>query len=648
MQIATRWAGVVGRLIGAFIVSTAISTASAQEASKHVEEIIEGSLKGSEALVAEGVAKTIAASSVVKDSTQRLRKEARRLNTEGLTALNEKKFDAAIEAFAKAAVSDPLDQEVASNLGYAYMKKGDYAEAKKTLGYALFLSPDRSSTWATLAETFARAGDFERAYACFNLTYTFSQNQAKTLEYLEKIHASGDNALLTAAAFAARNSKGLTAIGDHGKEPSTTPAVEAAPTAAPTETVAPAAAQVIAPVPDPAPAPVAVAPQAAQAPAPTPNTETAPAPPPKPAPAEKPAKAADSVWRDLGKLLPFGIAIGAGFMWFRRKKQGRSEAPAPEMSAASPATDPAEASGKSFGRKAFEAAMGVAVGLVIIAVWQNYGGAKEDSPVEVSMVTLGGTRWNCSQSDESVIVIFPSDPGTAGGTAGTLLVNKRLENGAIYQNQTAVDFVSAEGKTVTLRTKGTIEQVRQEGTKEWVHVNAEIYSERREVEIALLTDRGMIASLGSEPASWRACNKLDREGLFEIAANAGGADVKRPGLPDLAKFERNLQQASSEKAKTAARETPRSSSTSDIASLAAQVDEGNVRAFQTILRTAEQRGKTHVCEPLVSAARNRFDSRAGQALQMPEGLPQRDMLVQMAMQQASIDVRMIREQCLFE
>lgn len=457
--------------------SLVFGSAAAQEISPYVAKIIEASLAGSERQVAEGVSDTIAAKSPSDSEASRQRKEARLLNAVGLASLKEEKFDEAVESFAKAKASDPADQEVASNLGYAYMKKEDYAKAKEALSAALLLSPDRSSTWATLGETYGRAGDLRRAQACFNLAYKFSQNPAKTKQFLTNLMTDSPYPVVKAAALMSALREGI-AVVDAPDAAAPVPAPESAPIAAPS----------------PAPAPVAkaVVPELPVTTAPALRAESTPAPTSKPTPAPKPAKANDGTLGELGGALPLvvGVALGAGVMWFRRKKPAKTEVMSSESSErTSSVGDSSEEPGKTLGRKLLEAAAGIVVGLVIIAVWQN---------------------WNTADSP----------------------------------------------KTASTESKGTA-QARASGAP----------SERRQHTVESLSEA---------------------------------------------------------------------------------IDNGNLLAFGGFLNLAEGKARNPACMPMIANMRQSHERRIAQIMELPPGLPQIEVITQMALQQARANVQILRSQCIYE
>ena len=115
------------------------------------------------------------------------RKIARAANENGLAALKAESYDEAALLFISAVQADPADQEIINNLAFALEKGHRLAEARAAALSSLALAPTRSSAWANLATILAAEGKEDSAVSCFQLTYKFSQNQQKTIEYLQKL-----------------------------------------------------------------------------------------------------------------------------------------------------------------------------------------------------------------------------------------------------------------------------------------------------------------------------------------------------------------------------------------------------------------------------------------------------------------------------
>ncbi|SED25318.1 Tetratricopeptide repeat-containing protein [Burkholderia sp. WP9] len=121
------------------------------------------------------------------------RPTARKLNEEGLNALDASKPDEAIRLFSQATQADPSDQEIISNLAYAYAQSGQLAKSEDTAVLALSLNPRRTSVWAPLATTLAKEHRYDQALEAMWLAYQFSGDKAKTLIFIDSKLASESN-----------------------------------------------------------------------------------------------------------------------------------------------------------------------------------------------------------------------------------------------------------------------------------------------------------------------------------------------------------------------------------------------------------------------------------------------------------------------
>jgi len=112
------------------------------------------------------------------------RSTARKLNEEALHAFKQKDFAQAAAIFAEAHREDPSDVEVASNLGFARIKAGDFFGANQALMTALRLNPRRASTWVPIAELAARRDhNTVDAIPALLVAYEWSTAKDKTIEY---------------------------------------------------------------------------------------------------------------------------------------------------------------------------------------------------------------------------------------------------------------------------------------------------------------------------------------------------------------------------------------------------------------------------------------------------------------------------------
>ncbi|MGF6775852.1 tetratricopeptide repeat protein [Paraburkholderia sp. GAS334] len=109
---------------------------------------------------------------------------ARKLNSDGLNALNASKPDDAVKLFAEANQSDPGDVEIISNLSYAYAADSQLTKSEDTAVLALAINPRRTSVWAPLAETIAKEDRPDQAVEAMWLAYQFSGDKQKTLDFI--------------------------------------------------------------------------------------------------------------------------------------------------------------------------------------------------------------------------------------------------------------------------------------------------------------------------------------------------------------------------------------------------------------------------------------------------------------------------------
>jgi Flp pilus assembly protein TadD len=138
--------------------------------------------------------------SVAKPAHQNV-KEARALNQQGLDALKQNNYQAAVTVFQQAQQNDPADVEVAGNLGYANLKLGQFKRAEHQLVYAISLAPGRSSSWFNLGQVYGALGDGEKATGAFAAAYRFSQNPPKTVDFMRQALTAPENNETTRAAL---------------------------------------------------------------------------------------------------------------------------------------------------------------------------------------------------------------------------------------------------------------------------------------------------------------------------------------------------------------------------------------------------------------------------------------------------------------
>lgn len=125
------------------------------------------------------------------------RSAARKLNVEGLAALNANNANGAVQLFSSAAAADPSDEEVQSNLAYAYSVAGDFVQSVGAATVALTINPRRTSVWAPLAVTFTKMHDRQHGLDAMWLAYQFSGDKQKTLSFLnDRLKVENDPAVL--------------------------------------------------------------------------------------------------------------------------------------------------------------------------------------------------------------------------------------------------------------------------------------------------------------------------------------------------------------------------------------------------------------------------------------------------------------------
>ncbi|MES2951010.1 MAG: tetratricopeptide repeat protein [Pseudomonadota bacterium] len=120
------------------------------------------------------------------------RRVARKLNTSALEKFKAEQVAPALAEFEKAWQSDPSDQEISNNYGYALYRSNRLADAESKLRYTLALAPGRATAWANLAEVFGAQALPQQASQAFVMSHRFSRNPDVTRQYIEKFAASTD------------------------------------------------------------------------------------------------------------------------------------------------------------------------------------------------------------------------------------------------------------------------------------------------------------------------------------------------------------------------------------------------------------------------------------------------------------------------
>ncbi|MEX3953040.1 hypothetical protein AB4Y40_35480 [Paraburkholderia sp. EG287B] len=113
------------------------------------------------------------------------RATARKLNQDGLSALNASRPDDAVKLLEQANQTDPGDEEIASNLSFAYAMDGQLAKSEDTAVVALSLNPRRTNVWAPLAVTLAKENRLDQATKAMWLAYQFSADKQRTLNFID-------------------------------------------------------------------------------------------------------------------------------------------------------------------------------------------------------------------------------------------------------------------------------------------------------------------------------------------------------------------------------------------------------------------------------------------------------------------------------
>ncbi len=124
------------------------------------------------------------------------RATARKLDQDGLAALKASNANDAVKLFAQAHDADPGDEEIISNLAYAYSADEQLAKSEDTAVLALSLNPRRTSVWAPLAVTLAKEGRQDQAVEAMWLAFQFSGDKQKTLNFIDtRLAAESDPAV---------------------------------------------------------------------------------------------------------------------------------------------------------------------------------------------------------------------------------------------------------------------------------------------------------------------------------------------------------------------------------------------------------------------------------------------------------------------
>jgi tetratricopeptide (TPR) repeat protein len=132
------------------------------------------------------------------------RQAARRFNTDGLFFLQSGQIEAAIAHFVQGNAQDPLDVELAANLGLALTKAGRATEAFAILREALVIDPRRASTWVPLGEALALLGRKDEALAALWIGLQWTENRERAISfYAERAEKEREAAPVLSELYAA-------------------------------------------------------------------------------------------------------------------------------------------------------------------------------------------------------------------------------------------------------------------------------------------------------------------------------------------------------------------------------------------------------------------------------------------------------------
>ena len=126
--------------------------------------------------------------------------QARKLNDEGIRALQQHDTGKAVEAFAAAYRINPTDVEITENLGYANLEAGKLDDAELHTALTLLMAPRRATAWNNLGQISALRGDPGGATACFVAAFSVSRARDATKRFYEKARAENPHAEVRDAA----------------------------------------------------------------------------------------------------------------------------------------------------------------------------------------------------------------------------------------------------------------------------------------------------------------------------------------------------------------------------------------------------------------------------------------------------------------
>jgi hypothetical protein len=111
------------------------------------------------------------------------RKIARAANDRGLAYLQSGQLVDAAGAFLDGITANPADVEIVNNLAYAYLLNNDPLSAEEYVFIALTMQPNRSAAWGNLGQAYVKKGQMADAVASFTNAYRFSRDLNQTHSY---------------------------------------------------------------------------------------------------------------------------------------------------------------------------------------------------------------------------------------------------------------------------------------------------------------------------------------------------------------------------------------------------------------------------------------------------------------------------------
>ena len=118
------------------------------------------------------------------------RKAARSLNDQAVMEIKNNNYTRAVQLLTRAVSTDESDMEILNNLGFAQLKAGDIASAKKNYFQTLTYAPTRAITWGNLAEVYAEEGMMEFAAASLRIEVYLSKDRKKVINVFRNIALS--------------------------------------------------------------------------------------------------------------------------------------------------------------------------------------------------------------------------------------------------------------------------------------------------------------------------------------------------------------------------------------------------------------------------------------------------------------------------